>query len=306
MTQINYNDLQSLDTLRASAQKDDKAALKEVAQQFEGIFTQMLFKSMRQANAAFETDSPFNNKQTKYYQDMQDNQMSAELSQNGSLGLADLIVQQLSPSDSKNSSAGFIRSDQLKNRLINTSALTASSSVNKIATNVADTQKISSLSEPAEFQNQQSFVDALMPMAKKAAKLLGLEPAVLLAQSALETGWGKKVLTNTDGSSSHNLFNIKTGSQWEGDKVAVETTEYKEGVALRQKADFRSYQDYKKSFNDYVDLLNSSSRYKKAIDKSSDSAGFLQELQKAGYATDPKYADKVFKVFEQITDMASK
>jgi len=291
---LNVNDLTSLDSLRISAQKDEKAALKEVAKQFEGIFTQMLFKSMRQANAAFETDSPFNNRHTKFYQNMQDQQMSLDLSQTGSLGLADLIVQQLMPNESKVTPASVARQGGDPFMIL------AKSKVNAL-----DTQS-TVLTESDKLSTPQSFVEKLLPWAKDAAKLLGVDPAVLLAQSALETGWGKKVLKHQDGSTSHNLFNIKTNGAWQGDKVVVNTLEYKDGIAYQEKADFRSYEDYEKSFTDYVNLLTSSKRYQEAIKQVSNPASFLQELQQAGYATDPEYANKVVRVLAKVADMINK
>lgn len=293
---LNINDLSSLDGLRASAQKDEKAALEKVAKQFEGIFTQMLFKSMRQANTAFETDSPFNNRHTKFYQDMQDQQMSLELSQTGSLGLADLIVQQLMPEKSNVVPASVVRAggDLHSQRVASSQGINMAAEASPKALN---SDKITS---------PQSFVNTLLPMAKKAAKLLGVEPAVLLAQSALETGWGKKILRHADGSSSHNLFNIKSSKSWQGDKVLVDTLEYKAGIAKKEKAHFRSYEDYEKSFIDYVKLIGSSRRYQDAVKQASNSASFLQELQQAGYATDPQYANKVLRVLGSVADMMNK
>ena len=310
---LNYNDLKSLDNLRALAQKDEKAALKDVAKQFEGIFTQMLFESMRKANSAFETDSPFNNRHTKFYQDMQDQQMSLELSKTGSLGLADLIVQQLLPEQSTVLPASVVRSgaDPFASRQGQASAAGTAKLNNSLPPKIKNEFAVKKVelvekTKSDKISSPQSFVEQLLPLAKKASKLLGVDPAVLLAQSALETGWGKKVLQHLDGSSSHNLFNIKAGSSWRGDKVAVNTLEYKEGIASQQKADFRSYNDYEKSFDDYVHLLTSSKRYEHAVAKTSDPASFLQELQQAGYATDPEYANKVVRVLGKVADMINK
>ena len=94
----NYFDLQGLDQLRQKAQGNSKDSIREVANQFESMFASMLIKSMRKTNEAFETESPFNNKQTKFYTDMQDQQLALDISRHGSLGLADALVRQLDPS----------------------------------------------------------------------------------------------------------------------------------------------------------------------------------------------------------------
>ena len=140
---------------------------------------------------------------------------------------------------------------------------------------------------------QENFVMLLKPHAEKAAAELNINPDVLIAQVALETGWGKHVIHDKQGQNSFNLFNIKTGSQWQGDKVNVATLEYRDGVAINEKADFRKYSDYAESFSDYVRLMKNSSRYEPVLQKGNDSAAYADALQSAGYATDPEYAKKI-------------
>ena len=121
---------------------------------------------------------------------------------------------------------------------------------------------------------------------------MGIDPAVLVAQSALETGWGKKVI-QADQGSSFNLFGIKADGRWDGKAATVSTVEFRDGLAVLEKASFRAYDSLSGSFNDYVDFLKSNPRYQQALDKVSDNKEFLAELQDAGYATDPKYAEKI-------------
>jgi flagellar protein FlgJ len=130
-------------------------------------------------------------------------------------------------------------------------------------------------------------------MATEAASLLGLKPQALLAQAALESGWGKHVMQFANGDPANNLFGIKADSRWGGDKVTVSTLEYEQGVAVRKKAHFRAYEDYRQSFLDYVDFLKADPRYAKALQSTDDPVAYFQELQKAGYATDPNYAKKI-------------
>ncbi len=141
--------------------------------------------------------------------------------------------------------------------------------------------------------SQENFVMMLRPHAEKAAAELHINPDVLIAQVALETGWGKHVIHDHKGENSYNLFNIKASSGWQGDKVNVTTLEYRDGIAANEKADFRKYTNYAESFSDYVNLMKNSPRYQQALDAGKDSSAYAEALQSAGYATDPLYARKI-------------
>ena len=104
----------------------------------------------------------------------------------------------------------------------------------------------------------------MKPYAERAARALGVDSSLILAQAALETGWGKKVIANTRGS-SHNLFNIKADKRWTGDKVATQTLEYHQGIPVKENAAFRSYSSFEDSFNDYVQFLNDNPRANSAL-----------------------------------------
>lgn len=335
-TNVNSNvmDIHNLDSLRKRALGNDKGALKEVAQQFESLFTNMLMKSMREANAVFETDSPMNNRYTQFYRGMQDQQIASDMSQSGSLGLADVIVQQLSNDGGNYLPAAALKGERTPlNNILSTpvasenadAAKTDAASAVKMAsakpdpapavdpkstTDKAQTAKAdpagkaSAAMEKAEelpkvmFSSPEEFISALKPFAKDIAKKLSVSPTVLLAQAALETGWGKKVSTSADGSSSHNLFNIKADKRWQGPTATVDTLEFIDGVAKREKHQFRSYKGFQESFEDFANFLQSSDRYSDALAKSENSAHFLNGLQDAGYATDPNYADKIQNVMK--------
>lgn len=139
----------------------------------------------------------------------------------------------------------------------------------------------------------ESFVMMLKPHAEKAAAELQINPDVLIAQVALETGWGKHVIHDREGGNSFNLFNIKATGQWQGDKVNVSTLEYRDGIAANEKADFRKYTDYSESFSDYVRLLKNNPRYQQVLEAGTNSSAYAEALQSAGYATDPHYAKKI-------------
>ena len=160
---------------------------------------------------------------------------------------------------------------------------------------VAEQAEVENL--PNRFESPQEFVEKLLPLAERMAPELGVDPRVLLAQSALETGWGKHITADQNsGQNSYNLFNIKTGTSWEGDSVSVNTLEYKDGIPAPELAQFRAYDSYAASFRDYVDFLKTSSRYQQALDQADNPIRYLQELQAAGYATDPEYADKISRI----------
>jgi peptidoglycan hydrolase FlgJ len=141
--------------------------------------------------------------------------------------------------------------------------------------------------------SQENFVSMLRPHAEKAAAELQISPDVLIAQVALETGWGKHVIHDQRGQNSFNLFNIKANSGWQGDKVNVTTLEYRDGIAANEKADFRKYTNYAESFSDYVNLMKNNPRYQQALDSGKNSSAYAEALQSAGYATDPHYAKKI-------------
>jgi flagellar protein FlgJ len=355
-----FLDLGGLDSLRVQAQKDEKGALKEVAKQFEGIFIQMLMKSMRDANEAFKSDSPFNSDATAFYEQMRDQQMSMDLSNKGMLGLAELMVHQLSPDDSPMTPASVLRgnSDNRVNpsMFVNNPSgseavptlLAANSDVNPSAIPVSDHAALSVTSasskqmmdlilagkapanpidkangkdlptamvssdvvqpikrqreQLSKFNDPQHFISVLYPHAEKAAKQLGTTPEVLIAQSALETGWGQKVIRKPDGTMSNNLFNIKADKRWDGDKTTVNTLEFEKGIPVQQRADFRMYEDLEQSFTDFVSFISQNDRYQDARKVANEPRQFIHALQKAGYATDPQYAKKVIRVMQSVTE----
>jgi flagellar protein FlgJ len=150
------------------------------------------------------------------------------------------------------------------------------------------------------FGDSDAFVATMLPMAEQAAKRIGIDPRYLVAQAALETGWGKSVMRNTDGSSSHNLFGIKATGNWGGGEARAITSEYRDGQFVKETAAFRSYDSYQDSFHDLVSLLQNNSRYQDALKAADKPEQFVQELQKAGYATDPNYASKISQIARQM------
>lgn len=298
------HDIANLDQLRQSAVNsnnadDQKQALHAAAKQFEAIFTNMLFKSMRDANSAFESDM-LKSQSQDFYRQMMDDQMASEISSSGSLGLADMIVAQLS--------AGLPQDDSelaMRNAALD---VTAKSSIDSeqaglVADKALQTMQANRIrKEPASFDSPEQFVRSMGPYAERAAKALGVDPSLLIAQAALETGWGQKMVKNSQGS-SNNLFNIKADRSWKGDKVATQTLEFHDNVPVKERASFRSYSSYEESFNDFVRFLNQNPRYQSALQHDNSSERFIHGIHKAGYATDPNYADKVLKVKQRVDQM---
>ncbi|MEB0045469.1 MULTISPECIES: flagellar assembly peptidoglycan hydrolase FlgJ [unclassified Pseudomonas] len=151
------------------------------------------------------------------------------------------------------------------------------------------------------FSSADEFVNTMMPMAKEAADRIGVDPRYLVAQAALETGWGKSVMRAQDGSNSHNLFGIKATSSWKGDSARAITSEFRNGAMVKETAEFRSYDSYKDSFHDLVTLLQTNNRYQDVVKSADNPEQFVRELQKAGYATDPDYASKISQIAKQMT-----
>lgn len=298
----NANDIAGLDTLRRAAQSGDKKALKEAAQQFEGIFVQMMLKSMRKAQDVMaDKDSPFNSEQVKFYRDMHDQQLANDLSSNGSIGLADIIVRQLGQLGDGYMPASAIRNDgnlSSINRQRAKNIDRAQDSVLGIKEIPRHVPKTFQTFKHAAFDNPQEFISQLLPAAKQAAEQLGLDPLAMIAQAAVETGWGKHMIHTDQGNNSHNLFGIKANKHWQGDRTIVSTVEYENGLATPKKAPFRTYDSFSEAMQGYVDFLKENPRYQQALNNSHDSKSYFKELQQAGYATDPAYADKVLTVLQ--------
>lgn len=292
------HDIANLDSLRRKAVNGEEGAEQEAlnaaAKQFEAIFTSMLFKSMRDANSTFESGL-MDSQNQQFYRQMMDDQMASELSASGSLGLADMIVAQLS--------TGQVDNETANNRNPDFEAMMDKvSRIREERANAPAEMRATGEEQASTFDSPESFVASMSPYAEKAAQALGVDSSLLLAQAALETGWGQKVINNSRGS-SNNLFNIKADRSWAGNKMSTQTLEYHQGVPVQERAAFRSYANFEESFNDYVRFLNQNPRYTTALKHNGDDEAFIRGIHDAGYATDPDYADKVLSVKRRIDSM---
>jgi len=290
----NVNDMGQFMRLRSQARAQDPAALKAAARQFEALFTQQLFKSMRAAKVG---DDLMGSDQGAIYQDMFDQQMAQHLSQGRGLGIADLLVRQLQQSKLAQGGA-----------LPTTASIGANGAVQRPLTqfggpapmrplSTADATEVNHSSAPlSDSLPPVQFIKNLLPHAEAAAKELGIPARTLVAQAALETGWGKHQMKNADGTPSYNFFGIKADPSWNGDRLSKHTTEYVDGSAQTQVAAFRSYSSPAEAFKDYVAFIKSNPRYADALRHGGDGGRYAEGLQKAGYATDPAYAQKIKKI----------
>lgn len=272
-----YSDMSGLTRLRAQAAERTPDANKEVARQFEALFLQSMLKAMRQASLLSESTD---GEQTRFYQDMFDKQVALDLARKNSIGLAPVIERQLS-----GQAAGY-------------HPLGKSDAVTQETTNRIQKSNTAT-APPWQPESQEAFIRDLWPHAQKSAKGLGVSADVLIAQAALETGWGRKMIHDQQGGNALNLFGIKAGKHWQGEQAVVPTIEYRDGIARREYAAFRSYASLQQGMDDYVAFLKQNPRYQPALEKVGNPEEFLQQLQHAGYATDPAYADKIGNIMKR-------
>lgn len=312
-----YTDLSGLNEITRLGRENSPDAMRQVAQQFESVFLGIMLKAMRDANAVFSEGNYLQSNEMDFHQENFDNQLSLHMSEGQGLGLADVLFEQMMGQYGLQSpdavpprrdwpleqprSVGEPRPLATRVRSVTPEAVAAARVVTPLATEpevavaaapaapVATTQKPSS--DPID--SPQDFVHSLYPIAEQVADELGVDPRVLLAQSALETGWGRKLANRPDGRSTHNLFGIKADARWDGERATVSTVEYRDGVARLEKASFRAYGSYEESFRDYVKFLQENPRYSEALDVAHSPEAFARRLQEAGYATDPVYASKI-------------
>lgn len=287
---IATSDFQGLQDLKVKARANAKDALPEVAKQFEGIFLQSMLKSMRMGQHFLDESSAFRGKNEATFQDMLDGQYSTDIANSRGIGLAAMLTKQLE------SNVGTSQDSKMTTQDLKPLPL---AKMDNNAELIPPVKHISqdSVAGSKENTNIDEFVKSLWPKAQQAASALGLDPKVLMAQAALETGWGKFVAKDSEGNTSNNLFNIKSGSNKELDSIAVNTTEYIANTPIKTTASFRKYSSIEDSINDYVSLISNNSRYQTALANAANPELYVNELGKAGYATDPKYGTKILSIY---------
>jgi flagellar protein FlgJ len=298
-------DTNSLGDLKTSAKAGSPDALKGAATQFESMFINMMMKSMRDATPQ---DGPMDSQETKTFTTMLDQQMSQKLAKRG-IGLADVLVRQLTQQQSGAALAKEMQSGALNiggEQGAGAGAARLKLDADSMATDAAaasgvtagltgSARSTTSAGKPAHVQ---AFQDKLADAAEEAEKVTGVPAKFMMGQAALETGWGKRVIRNQDGSSSNNLFGIKAGPGWKGKVATAVTTEYVNGKPHTRVEKFRSYASHADAFKDYARMLSNNPRYEKVLAHGGDASTFAHGLQRAGYATDPQYAAKLSRIIK--------
>jgi flagellar protein FlgJ len=305
----NAVDLEGLDALRRRAHREDPSALADVAVQFEALFIGMMLESARSASLG---GGLFDGAETEQYLALMDRQVALELARSGGFGFGKMLEQQLA---SRDGAAGLgsgpvpqSRAPFVPRPTVPAGGTVAAPAAPDLATRAGTAEFPQALpgslatlggarAEQASVEpTPAQFVTALLPEANAAAAALGIEPRLLLAQAALETGWGRAV-PQRDNESANNLFGIKAGASWSGATVEHWTLEHAAGVTAPQREQFKAYASTAESFADYVGLIGAARRYAGAVENAGDPEAYARELTKAGYATDPKYADKWLAIY---------
>jgi len=271
------SDTRSVDALRANAARDPKAAIKEAAKQFESLFMHELMKSMRQATLS---SGMLDNAGSQMGTEMLDSQFSSQMAGLPG-GLSEVIARHLA-----RQLGGSEEGPAAPNAAPLSGMTPARNAAGRVAEHTPErTPELSS--------GQAGFVQRHLQDARSAQAQSGIPASFMVAQAAHETGWGQREIRHADGSSSHNLFGIKAGANWKGAVAEVTTTEVIDGEARKVKAKFRAYGSYAESFDDYARLITANPRYRDVLAQAGSAQGFSTQLQRAGYATDPHYAEKL-------------
>ena len=328
-------------------QQKTVAQHRKAAEQFEAVLLQMMLKSMRQS--VYKSEEPSN--ALSNFQSMYDQKLAENMAKQGGLGLARMLIQDMSKLDPKlaamisqaspqgklpiqemvgrgisstthrakayplaQPSASQRRAQLIKQRgdhipaeyiprdVLPTPAQTVGLYQRNNTSFVPTTTHLPAQQPllPQGYDSQKSFIAGLLPRVENAAQKIGVKPEVVVAHAALESGWGKHAIRHADGRESFNLFGIKATDAWRGKVVKVATTEYVQGIAQRRVEKFRAYDSYEQAFDDYARLLTSNPRYQQALNQGTDGVQFAKALQRGGYATDPRYAEKLGQVFRKV------
>lgn len=287
-------DSRSLNNLKRQAGSDPKAHAKEVAKQVEGMFVQMMLKSMRQA---LPQDGLLSTEQTRLYTSMYDQQIGQQIASKG-LGLADMMVKQMDEAAPLDEKAGTVPMMLDKNFINSLPPLAMEQIIRKAV------PRLPSSDVPLRGDSS-DFIAQLSQAAKMASAESGIPHHLILAQAALESGWGQRQILTAEGKPSYNVFGIKASANWQGKTTDIMTTEYEGGEAKKVKAKFRVYDSYFEALNDYVKMLSNNPRYSAVTTAETPEQG-ARALQAAGYATDPKYAQKLVGMIQQFKNMGEK
>jgi flagellar protein FlgJ len=285
-----YSNVNALSALKQDP--SSPAAIAAVAQQVDALFLQMMLKSMRDASADVGDQA---SNEMSMYQDMFDKQIALQLSQRGGLGIGTQLTRQLAAQAAANGHHGEDPSQALTGVGPTTAPTDALQRWRQSGANGEARSQSGGSSTPSTsmLQDAIQFVGAMLPTIQRAASSLGVSPVGMLAQAALETGWGKRMPHTADGAPSLNLFGIKADDSWSGARASASTVEFSGGVATQRRATFRAYGSVEESVSDFARLLQNAPRYRNALAGGADADSYIQAIGNSGYATDPQYANKL-------------
>ena len=276
-----YTDVNGLEELKRDPTSEK--SINAVAQQVEAMFLQMMLKSMRDASMGTELDS----NEMGMYQDMFDKQIALTMSQHQDLGIAALLRRQTGAK----SGAAAAKGTAGVGTISSNGAMGHADGAGH-----ADPAGLAWAAGQAGGPTPAEFVSRVMPSIQRAADELGVDARGLLAQAALETGWGSRMPRTADGSTSHNMFGIKAGEEWPGARATSDTVEFVNGVATPRRTAFRAYASIDESVDDFAKLLKNSPRYRDVIATGGNTQAYVDSIGRSGYATDPQYAIKLNKI----------
>ena len=326
MRPIAYSDIAALRSL----DRKSPDSLPAVARQFEAMFVDMMLQAAHSATAVLAEGNPLQSNETDLHEEMLNHQLAMDMSQHGGIGLAPLLVRQLSnlvpgakaervpaidsgathdntPRQALAPTTVHARYEKRSDRLrpmptvsvapLPTLTPTATPTPLPVAPQItpAATAKpaMAAGARSAGFASPVAFVRAVLPAIERATRGTGIAPLAVLAQAALETGWGKAVIGDGQGRSSFNLFGVKADARWAGAATSVSTLEFKDGLPALQRAAFRMYDDVEHGVQDFVQKLQGSARYAEALAWAHQPTRYAVEIGRAGYATDPAYTKKL-------------
>lgn len=289
-------DAESLSALKLKAGQDPQGNLRDVARQVEGLFVQMMLKSMREA---LPKDGLFSSDQTRLYTSMYDQQIAQQMTGGKGLGLAEAMVKQMA-ADGPPAAADSVPMKFDPTTVVSYQNSTLTQMVRRALPKVPDPVPAAPLSGDSK-----DFLARLALPAKIASEQSGIPHHLILAQAALESGWGQRQIRRENGEPSYNLFGVKASADWKGKVTEITTTEFENGAAKKVKARFRVYDSYLDALADYVGLLTRNPRYA-AVTSAATAEQGAQALQRAGYATDPDYARKLTSMIQQMKAMGDK
>ena len=292
-------DAQSLNELKTQAGQDPHANLRPVARQVEGMFVQMMLKSMREA---LPKDGLFSSDSSRMYTSMYDQQIAQQMTAGKGLGLAEMMVKQMSGGQSEPTEAP----SQVPMKFpLETVTSYQNQALTQMVRKAVPKTPDGASNDAALSGDSKEFLAQLSLPARLASQQSGVPHHLILAQAALESGWGQRQIKRENGEPSFNLFGVKASSSWKGPTTEITTTEYENGEAKKVKAKFRVYGSYLEALSDYVGLLSRNPRYA-AVTSAATAEQGAQALQNAGYATDPNYARKLTSMIQQLKSLSDK